>query len=99
MLDWKSGLNHFCWKTLHPLRQEGGTTMPKTKHHRIAPAVPCPNRPLATASLIFFTLLLTAGTLHAQLPAGTTDTTRPQQQKQDPLLTQANEALDKHDYA
>jgi predicted Zn-dependent protease len=54
---------------------------------------------LATASLIFFTLLLTAGTLHAQLPAGTTDTTQPRSEKPDPLLDQANEALDKHDYA
>ena len=34
----------------------------------------------------------------AQLPAGTTDATQPQTQKQDPLLTQANGALDKQDY-
>jgi tetratricopeptide (TPR) repeat protein len=75
--------------------------MPKTTHHRITRAVLRPNRPLAPASLFFFALL-TAGTLptqlRAQLPAGTTDTTQPQSQKQDPLLTQANEALDKHDY-
>jgi predicted Zn-dependent protease len=48
--------------------------------------------------VVFSTLLLLAVPTHAQLPAGTTDTTQPQTQKQDPLLTQANEALDKHDY-
>ncbi len=49
--------------------------------------------------LVFSTVLLTASPAQAQLPAGTTDATQPQAQKQDPLLTQANEALDKHDYA
>jgi predicted Zn-dependent protease len=48
--------------------------------------------------LTFSTILLAALPAHAQLPAGTTDTTQPQTQKQDPLLTQANEALDKQDY-
>ncbi|HWY99968.1 MAG TPA: tetratricopeptide repeat protein [Edaphobacter sp.] len=48
--------------------------------------------------LIFSTTLLAPIPGHAQLPAGTTDTTQSQTQKQDPLLTQANEALDKHDY-
>jgi tetratricopeptide (TPR) repeat protein len=48
--------------------------------------------------VVFSTLLLLAVPTHAQLPAGTTDTTQPQTKKQDPLLTQANEALDKHDY-
>jgi len=72
--------------------------MPKTAHHRITRAALRPCRLSALASLIFFTLLLQPGTLQAQLPAGTTDATQPQQQKQDPLLTQANEALDKHDY-
>ena len=50
------------------------------------------------STLIFSTLLLAPIATHAQLPAGTTDATQPQTQKQDPLLTQANEALDKHDY-
>jgi tetratricopeptide (TPR) repeat protein len=50
----------------------------------------------ASASLFF--ALLTPAILHAQLPAGTTDVTQPQTQKQDPLLIQANEALDKQDY-
>jgi tetratricopeptide (TPR) repeat protein len=72
--------------------------MPRTTHHRITRAALRPQRLLATASLIFCTLLLTAGTLHAQLPAGTTDTTQPRSEKPDPLLDQANEALDKHDY-
>jgi len=49
-------------------------------------------------SLIFSTLLLVAIPTHAQLPPGTTDTTQPQPPKQDPLRTQANEALDKQDY-
>jgi len=48
--------------------------------------------------LIFSTLLLVSSPANAQLPAGTTDAAQPQTQKQDPLLTQANEALDKQDY-
>jgi predicted Zn-dependent protease len=47
---------------------------------------------------MFSTLFLASIPTQAQLPAGTTDATQPQPQKQDPLLTQANEALDKHDY-
>jgi tetratricopeptide (TPR) repeat protein len=43
-------------------------------------------------------MLLVSIPTHAQLPAGTTDATQPQTPKQDPLLTQANEALDKQDY-
>jgi predicted Zn-dependent protease len=62
--------------------------LPKLRHHLLA-------APLT----IFSTLLLAAGPAQAQLPAGTTDATQSQTQKQDPLLTQANEALDKHDYA
>src|SRR5205807_6965890 len=50
---------------------------------------------VAATGLIF---LLTPIPIQAQLPAGTTDATQSQTQKQDPLLTQANEALDKHDY-
>ncbi len=50
------------------------------------------------SSLIFSTILLAAVPAQAQLPAGTTDTTQPQPKKPDPLLTQANEALDKQDY-
>ena len=50
-------------------------------------------------SLIFSTALLVATPAHAQLPAGTTDTTaQPQPAPQDPLLTQASDALDKQDY-
>jgi Tfp pilus assembly protein PilF len=71
--------------------------MPGTTPQRIANAAPRHHRLLVTASLTFFTLL-TAGTLKAQLPAGTTDASQSQSQKGDPLLTQANEALDKHDY-
>jgi Tfp pilus assembly protein PilF len=53
----------------------------------------------AFASIVFSTLLLGSISLYAQLPAGTTDTTQqPVPQKQDPLLAQANEALDKQDY-
>ena len=53
-----------------------------------------------TASLIFFALL-TGVTLHAQLPAGTTDTTATQPQtqvEQDPLRVQASAALDQRDF-
>ena len=71
--------------------------MPKTTLHRITPATMRPRRLPAVASLIFFGLL-TPGILKAQLPPGTTDATQPQTQKQDTLLTQANEALDKQDY-
>jgi predicted Zn-dependent protease len=49
-------------------------------------------------ALIISTLLVISVTAHAQLPAGTTDATQPPTQKQDPLLTQANKALDKQDY-
>jgi predicted Zn-dependent protease len=51
----------------------------------------------ASLSLIFFALIAIPPA-QAQLPAGTTDASQPQSQKEDPLLTQANEALDKHDY-
>lgn len=48
--------------------------------------------------LIIFGLLLT-GTLSAQLPAGTTDTTQPPAQSQpDPLRDQATEALDQRNF-
>jgi len=72
--------------------------MPKTTHYRITRAALRSCRLPALAPIIFFGLLLQAGTLQAQLPPGTTDATQPQSQKQDPILTQANEALDKHDY-
>jgi Tfp pilus assembly protein PilF len=54
---------------------------------------------LVAPLVIFSTLLLVCHPVHAQLPPGTTDTTQqPQPQPQDPLLTQASDALDKHDY-
>src|ERR1700678_3759667 len=53
----------------------------------------------AFPSIVFSTLLLGSISLYAQLPAGTTDTTQqPVPQKQDPLLAQASDALDKQDY-
>ena len=54
-------------------------------------------RTLATISAAIFSTAVIVP-IHAQLPAGTTDTTQTETQKQAPLLTQANEALDKHDY-
>jgi predicted Zn-dependent protease len=54
-------------------------------------------RTLALISAAIFSTALIVP-IHAQLPAGTTDATQPQSQKQDPLQTQANEALDRHDY-
>ncbi len=74
--------------------------MPKTTRHRITSATLRPHRLSATASIIFL-VLLTAGTLHAQLPAGTIDTTAPQphvQTQEDPFRAQANAALDQHDF-
>ncbi|HEY6374376.1 MAG TPA: tetratricopeptide repeat protein, partial [Edaphobacter sp.] len=50
----------------------------------------------STLPALILSAIFIAGTLHAQLPAGATDTTA--QTQQDPLLTQAAEALDKHDY-
>ncbi|WP_353071265.1 tetratricopeptide repeat protein [Tunturiibacter gelidoferens] len=48
---------------------------------------------------IFLALLLTSRPIAAQLPAGAIDTTAaPKTAPQDPLRTQANEALDKQDY-
>jgi tetratricopeptide (TPR) repeat protein len=47
-------------------------------------------------SALILSALLTATAAHAQLPAGTTDAAQPQ--PQDPLLTQASEALQKQDY-
>jgi Tfp pilus assembly protein PilF len=71
-------------------------TMKETNTAR--PVQPSTNIPRAIPSLIISTLLLLSIPTLAQLPAGTTDATQPQSQKQDPLLTQANEALDKQDY-
>ncbi|GGG73530.1 tetratricopeptide repeat protein [Edaphobacter dinghuensis] len=75
--------------------------MPKPTHHRIAPAILRPYRLGVTASVIFFGLLSTSS-LHAQLPAGTTDATAQSQtqapSEQDPLRAQANAALDQHDF-
>jgi tetratricopeptide (TPR) repeat protein len=74
--------------------------MPKPVHHSITRET-LRLRPLSiTAALLFFGVLASAS-LHAQLPAGTTDTTAPQPQvevKQDPLRAQANAALDQHDF-
>ena len=65
------------------------TTLHLTELRRYLTTVP---------AIVFSTVLLLAVPTPAQLPAGSTDTTQPQSQKQDPLQTQANEALDKHDY-
>ncbi len=67
------------------------------KHHTASVPLLRPYRIFAAISALLFSTALVLPA-HAQLPAGATDTTQPQQQKQDPLLTQANEALDKHDY-
>src|SRR5438552_10089462 len=72
--------------------------MQTTAQHRTDRAALHPHGLSALAFLIFFGLLLPTATLQAQLPAGTTDTTQPQPEEQDPHLTQANAALDNHDY-
>jgi predicted Zn-dependent protease len=64
------------------------------EHNTVSPVLPRRTIP----ALIISALLFLSIPSHAQLPAGTTDTTQPPTQKQDPLLTQANEALDKQDY-
>jgi tetratricopeptide (TPR) repeat protein len=69
--------------------KEHNTARPFLQRHNIRRII----RPLIISILLVISI-----PAHAQLPAGTTDTTQPQQQKQDPLLTQANEALDKQDY-
>jgi tetratricopeptide (TPR) repeat protein len=69
--------------------KEANTTGPVQRLHNIRWTIP---------SLIISTMLLVSIPTRAQLPAGTTDAAQPQPQKQDPLLTQANEALDKQDY-
>jgi predicted Zn-dependent protease len=73
--------------------------MQNVKYSQFKPARQ-PLSPRSTIpSLIFSTLLVVAIPTHAQLPPGTTDTTaRPQTAPQDPLRTEANEALDKQDY-
>jgi predicted Zn-dependent protease len=73
--------------------------MTKLAHHRTE-AIAHRHRPASVlAFLILSTLLLTAYTAQAQLPAGTTDTTaQPQPTPQDPLRAEANAALDKQDY-
>ncbi|MGD0445826.1 MAG: tetratricopeptide repeat protein [Edaphobacter sp.] len=63
---------------------------PERSHSRTSQATKSKN-----LRLLLFLLVFTLPT-HAQLPAGTTDAA--QTQTQDPLLTQANEALSKQDY-
>jgi predicted Zn-dependent protease len=68
------------------------------EHNTTSPFLPLHNIRRTIPSLIISTLLFVSIPARAQLPAGTTDATQSQTQKQDPLLTQANEALDKQDY-
>ena len=68
------------------------------EHNTTSPFLPLHNIRRTIPSLIISTLIFVSIPAHSQLPAGTTDTTQPQIQRQDPLLTQANEALDKQDY-
>jgi predicted Zn-dependent protease len=68
------------------------------EHNTTSPLVPLQNALRIIPSLIISGLLVVSIPTRAQLPAGTTDTTQAPTQKQDPLLTQANEALDKQDY-
>ncbi|MCU1253000.1 MAG: hypothetical protein JWQ49_6029 [Edaphobacter sp.] len=69
--------------------KENKTTGPVLRLHNIRRIIP---------SLIISTLFLASISTRAQFPAGTSDATQPQPQKQDPLLAQAIEALEKHDY-
>src|SRR5580704_6602244 len=77
-----------CTPSLQPWASQ-----PTCKKGALAPGV-C----FLIHAIALFGLILPSTAAQAQLPAGTTDASQHQQQKQDPLLTQANEALDKHDY-
>jgi Tfp pilus assembly protein PilF len=57
------------------------------------------NRPNLFATTLFLTLVFVAARTQAQLPAGTIDTTATQSNPNSALLTQANEALQKRDFA
>jgi Flp pilus assembly protein TadD len=73
--------------------------MTTTPHHRIGQVPRRHRRPSTLQSVIFSTVLLTGGFAHAQLPAGTTDTTaQPQSAPQDPQRDEANAAIDRQDY-
>ena len=70
--------------------------MPEITHHRM-------NRIASqrrTLSILILSAILATGPLHAQLPAGTTDTTTQPEAptQQDPLRAQATDALAKQDY-
>ena len=72
--------------------------MTRTPQSRTNQSAPRRRRLAVPAALIFSTALL-ATPLHSQLPAGAIDTTaQPQPAPQDPLRSQASEALDKQDY-
>ena len=63
------------------------------------PAFPPRNSARHSLHLCLFLFLSLTFAAHAQLPAGTTDTTaQPQPAPQDPLRAEANDALDKQDY-
>ena len=67
--------------------------------HSKNPLAAAPTHRLSiAAAIIFSTTLLTSPTLHAQLPAGTTDASSSTPTQQDPLRAQASAALDQHDY-
>jgi tetratricopeptide (TPR) repeat protein len=69
-------------------------------HHRIGRSQH-PHRHLsAVAAIIFALTILAAAPARAQLPAGSVDTTaQPKAAPPDPQRADANDALDKHDYA
>jgi Tfp pilus assembly protein PilF len=73
--------------------------MTKPEHDRSS-LIPLRPRGISGISVIIFsTVLLAGGYVHAQLPAGTTDTTaQPQAAPQDPFRAEANAALDRQDY-
>ena len=77
--------------------------MANTGQHRGLFAALHPHRRSVAASLIYLGLLLEGRVLHAQLPPGTTDASSSSQpqattQPEDPLRTQAAQALDRRDF-
>ena len=72
--------------------------MQNPRHSELKPKRQALGRPSLIPSLLFSTLLFMSISAQSQLPAGSIDTTQPQIQKADPILTEANEALEKQDY-
>jgi Flp pilus assembly protein TadD len=73
--------------------------MTTTPHHGTGQVLRRHRRPSALQTIVFSTIFLAGSFSHAQLPAGTTDTTaQPQTTTQDPQRAEADAAIDRQDY-